>query len=108
MEPIEFPFYVVLRGKRRGDIRKFEFVTLEEFARLGRNKCVELEWNRFRAVMISADPELKAKWSQRRTWRRNNEPGLREKEVEQERSRKASDEKPVETGNNRSEVKLFS
>jgi len=90
MEPVVFPQYVVLSGPRRGDIRRFDYVTQEEFERLGRNASVTLEWNRFRARMISADPAEKSKWSQRRKHRRNTELEIRQREAEQKRRRRAS------------------
>jgi hypothetical protein len=90
MEPVGFPHYQVLSGPRKGDVRKFEYVSEVEFLRLGRSKSVELEHNRFRSAIQSIDPAEKAKWTERRRWRRSNEPGLRQREVEQERSRRAS------------------
>jgi hypothetical protein len=87
-EAYDYPFYYIHRGPRKG-VHRFEYVSEGEFRLLGLRKAKEIEWNRFRARMISADPEERERWTSRRRWRRNNEPGLRRREVETERSRRA-------------------
>lgn len=64
MEPIDYPYYEVQHGPRKG-VHRFEYITAEEYRQLGLVRSKIVEWNRFRATMLSADPEAKAKWSKR-------------------------------------------
>jgi hypothetical protein len=78
---IDFPFYEISAGKRAG-VHAFRFVTLEEYQQLGPENSKTVEYDRIRSRRVSTTPELKAKWSARRAYRRRTELGLREREVE--------------------------
>jgi hypothetical protein len=84
---IDYPFYEISAGKRAG-VHQFLFVTEAEFRQLGESRSKIIEYDRIRSRRISANPELRAKWSARRAYRRNHEPGLREREVELQRNRR--------------------
>jgi hypothetical protein len=81
-----YPYYPVVQGSRLG-LRKFQHVTSAEYRKLGALKAKAAEYNRIKTRKIAADPELRNKYSDRRTWRRHNEPGMREHEAEMERAR---------------------
>jgi hypothetical protein len=83
-----WPFYVINSGSRKGEIRQFLFVTESEFAQLGEQRAKKLELSRTRSRRVSADPELKRKWSQRRSEQRRSNPGVRERENELRRKRR--------------------
>ena len=84
---VDFPSYEISAGKRAG-VHTFLFVTLEEYQQLGPEKSKTVEYDRIRSRRISANPELKAKWSARRAYRRRTELRLREREVELQRNRR--------------------
>src|ERR1700730_2000633 len=87
-KPILFyPYFIIIQGSRRR-LRKFQYVTGEEYRKLGLLKSKATEYDRIKSRKISADPLLKQKYSDRRAWRRHNEPGMREHEAEQARNRK--------------------
>jgi hypothetical protein len=83
-----YPLYEVERGKQRGAVKQFIFVSESEYNSLiaelgpkdGLKKAKKLEYDRIKARRISATPELRRKWSERRKWRRHNEDGLRDRE----------------------------
>jgi hypothetical protein len=83
-----YPLYEVERGKQRGTVKQFIFVSEEEYSSLisdlgpndGLKKAKKLEYDWIRSRRISATPELRRKWSERRKWRRHNEDGLRDRE----------------------------
>jgi hypothetical protein len=83
-----YPLYEVERGKQRGTVKQFIFVSESEYNALitalgtkdGLKKAKRLEYDRIKTRRISTTPELRRKWSERRKWRRHNEDGLRDRE----------------------------
>lgn len=83
-----YPLYEIERGKQRGTIKQFIFVSESEYnaliaelgSKAGPRKAKRLEYDRIKARRISTTPELRRKWSERRKWRRHNEDGLRDRE----------------------------
>jgi len=82
-----YPLYLIEHGKRAG-VHEFLFVTETEFQQLGEIRSKEVEYGRIRSKRISASPDLKRKFSERRKHRRNTEPGLRARELERNRRRR--------------------
>jgi hypothetical protein len=85
---IFYPYFIIIQGARRG-VRKFQYVTAEEYRKLGLLKSKATEYDRIKTRKIATNPELRRKYSDRRAWRRHNEPGMREHEAKQERNRKS-------------------
>jgi len=85
---MKWPFYEISSGKRKGTIHQFLFISESEYLQLGEQRAEEIELSRIRSRRVSADPELKRKWSQRRAERRRTEPELRSRELELRRYRK--------------------
>jgi hypothetical protein len=84
----DYPFYEISSGKRAG-LHQFLFLTEAEYRQINDpQKAKAVEYDRIRAKRISTTPELKAKWSERRTYRRRTVPGLRAREAELERNRR--------------------
>jgi hypothetical protein len=74
------PFYRVERGKQKGTLKEFLFVSRGEYDRVGYKAAKRIEYDRIRSRRIATNSTEKARLSARRAERRKNEPGLRERE----------------------------
>jgi hypothetical protein len=76
----DFPLYRVERGKQKGTLKEFLFVSRGEYDRVGYKAAKRIEYDRIRSRRIATNSTEKARLSARRAERRKNEPGLRERE----------------------------